>query len=127
MAYLRNADNFKRASDGKRERREQWFKALNAEVVARSDTWIISTPHAPRIILECLETSPMPAELIDRGYKLKAEQDGQRILPHAIAQPMVISSCGALIPATANSTKPVTMVNYGAGIQSTKRYSFPAP
>jgi hypothetical protein len=109
------------------ERREQWFRALNNEIVSRSDTWIISTPHAPQVILECLETSPMPAELIERGYKLKAEPDGERILPHAIAQPMVLSSSCAMVPATANTTAPVTMVITGAGIHATRRYSFSAP
>ena len=42
---------------------------------------------------------------------------------------MEIAPDGTVIPATANSTRPVTMVNYSAGIiiQKTRRFSFLAP
>ena len=61
------------------------------------------------------------------GHPLEEIEDGQRILPHDVATPMKIAPDGTLIPANANSTRPVTMVNYSAGIQKTRRFCFLAP
>jgi len=117
--------NLRFTAADKIERRAEWIRAFNAEAVARPDAWIISTPNAALCMIEVLATSGWPAELV-KSYPLKEIEDGQRILPYDVDTPMEIAPDGPLIPATANSTRPVTMVNYSAGIiiQKTRRFSF---
>jgi hypothetical protein len=126
MKYLKDPA-FKTSEEAERnERRELWWRALNAEAT-RNNAWVVTSPGASRVVLEMLPGSPWPAELLGRGYKLTDEPDGQRILPHAIKTEMVLSSSGAMIPAAAGSTRPTTTVITHAGIATTKRYSFPSP
>jgi hypothetical protein len=127
MAYLKDADNYKRGRDDRPERRLAWHQALVRETMVRGDCWIISTPSASEVILEVLPESGFPDELRGRRFPLVPEPDGQRILPHAIKLEMAISSSGAMMPAAAGSTAPTTTVVTHAGIATTKRYSFPSP
>jgi hypothetical protein len=111
----------------KRAKRQAWFKALCNEARERNDAWIISSVGAERTIVECLPTSAFPAILESREYPLTPEPPGERILPFAVSTPMVLSSSGAMIPATEGSTRPVTMTHYGAGPVRTVRHSFKTP
>jgi hypothetical protein len=111
----------------KRAKRQAWFKALCNEARERADAWIVTSCGADRTILESLPTSGFPDVLRQRGYPLGDEPDGERILPHAVSTPMVLSSNGAMVPATEGSTKPVTMTHYGAGPVRTVRFSFKTP
>jgi hypothetical protein len=44
------------------------------------------------------------------GYVVEKIGESERILPHAVAQKFEVSSSGALIAATENSTKPVSLI-----------------
>jgi hypothetical protein len=125
MVYLKNPE-WKRGRDDTGEKRLAWFTALNREAMLRG-CWIISTPSASEVILEALPESGWPAELIDRKFPLVPEPNGQRILPHAIKTEMVMSSSGALTPATPGSTMPTTAIVTAAGIVKTQRFKFRAP
>jgi hypothetical protein len=74
---------------------------------------------------------PGHVELSDRieeeGYPLREIAGGSRILPHALHQPVEIVANGELIPVRQGSTKPVSMMVYGAGPHQTRRFEFPAP
>jgi hypothetical protein len=122
--YLKNPQD--KQVENRQKKRLDWFTAFNREAMA-AGAWIISTPGATEVVVETLPTSAWPAILMERGYKLKEIEPGQRILPFAVATPMTLSSSGGLIPATAGSTKPVTMTHYGAGPVRTVRYSFKTP
>jgi hypothetical protein len=124
--YLKDPE-WKRGKSDKPERRLAWFQALNRECMARGDCWIISTPSASEVIIEALRTSAWPDELRGRGFPLRAEPDGQRILPHAIKTEMVLTSSGAMTPATPGSTMPTTAIVTAAGIVKTQRFKFRAP
>jgi hypothetical protein len=66
-------------------------------------------------MIEVTPGSPWPAVLRKRGYRLRPEPDGQRILPTAVREEIV----------TPGSTQVKTVVHH-AGIVATKRYSFKA-
>jgi len=91
MAYLRDPQ-FKAAKDVLAKRKDS-FNALNAEA-RDNDAWIISVAGAKEVIIECLPTSAWPDALRERGYRLEALEDGQRILPFAIHEPMTTRHAG---------------------------------
>jgi hypothetical protein len=55
---------------------------------------------------------------------LEALEDGQRILPHAVHEPMTSNSDGSLGPMMPGSTQPETSIVHHAGICKVKRYAF---
>jgi hypothetical protein len=57
-----------------------------------------------------------------RGYIIEKIGEGERILPHAVAQRFEVSSSGALVPATLGSTKPVTLTVTNAGIAVVEQF-----
>jgi hypothetical protein len=116
---------FKRGKDDTGERRLAWFNALNREAMQRG-CWLISTPAAGEVILEALPENAWPDELRGRGFPLVPEPDGQRILPHAVKVEMVLTSSGAMVPATPGSTMPTTTIYTAAGITKTRRFRFRA-
>jgi hypothetical protein len=73
-----------------------------------------------------LPSSPWP-ELRERGYSLQWIEDGQRILPREYREEMTVNSDGSHGILTPGHTQPTTMIVHHAGIQKTKRFSFPAP
>jgi hypothetical protein len=60
------------------------------------DACIVSTPGSDGTTIEVLPTSAWPAELMRRGYHLEDFEGGQRILTHAIHEPMAINPGGSL-------------------------------
>jgi hypothetical protein len=46
----------------------------------------------------------LPAELRAAGYDVRKDGEGERILPSAIVEHLVLSSSGALVPMTPEST-----------------------
>jgi hypothetical protein len=127
MAKYDKDPQWKRGKDDTGERRLAWHQALVRESMVRGDCWIISTPSASEVLLECLPTSTWPDELRGRGFPLIAKPGGQRILPHAIKTEMVLTSSGAMTPATPGSTMPTTAIVTAAGIVETQRFKFRAP
>jgi hypothetical protein len=67
---------------------------------------------APDVRLEVLPSSTLPSELAELGYKLEAQPDGQRLLPAAITEAVVLE--GPTVP---------MMVTH-AGVVRAQRYSF---
>ncbi|WP_027568392.1 hypothetical protein [Bradyrhizobium sp. URHA0013] len=58
--------------------RKELFDALNKMVMDKGAR-LTSVPGERAVALEVLPSSTLPSEL---GYKLTAEPDGQRLLPH---------------------------------------------
>jgi hypothetical protein len=115
-----------RAIEQKKHRRQAWHRALCDEA-AQHHAWVLTTAGSDRTIIEALKTSAFPSMLLAREYPLQDEPPGERILPFQTSTPMTLSASGALIPATAESTRPVTMTHYGAGPTRTARFSFKTP
>jgi hypothetical protein len=102
------------------------FAALNEFVQLRGG-WLVSVPGDPGIRLQVLPGSPLPDQLAAQGYTVVPTGTTQRILAHAVAQPMTMSSSGALIAATEGSTKPVTMTITNAGITTVETFDLRMP
>jgi hypothetical protein len=92
--------------------RKARFVELN-DLVTRGGGWLTSVPGAPEVSLEVLPSSTLPSELTTLGYELEAEPDGQRLLPAAITEAVLMQ--GSTVP---------LMVTH-AGIVRVERYSFP--
>jgi hypothetical protein len=127
MVYRNSIGGDFKQHDDRAKRRAAWFLALVRETQIAQDAFIISSPGNDTVTLETLQTSTFPDELKRRGYPLREIEGGQRILPYAHHQPMEIAADGTLIPVTAGSTKPTSLVVHGAGPQPTRRFEFPAP
>jgi hypothetical protein len=125
VSYLKDPSTRKPPPDVVAERRER-FERLSA-FVTRHDAWIILTPGAKEIIIECLPGSGLLNLLADRGYDLKPEQDGERILPLAVSQGMTRNADGALSSLIEGSTHAVTATFNAPGIVWTRRWSFHIP
>jgi hypothetical protein len=97
-----------------RDRREAW-DTLNAYVHSKG-AWIVSLPGDNRdVVMEVLENSELPADLIRRGYELEPADppSGERILPTARTEHILIE----------NSTKSTIVVTH-AGVVRVLRYVF---
>jgi hypothetical protein len=130
MVYRNSiGEDFKRGNDAedRLKRRNEWFLALVRESQIAGDAWIISSPGSETVLVEALPMSRFPADLRSRGYPLREIAGGSRILPHAFHQPMEQAADGTLIAAAEGSTKPVSVMIYGAGPHETRRFEFPAP
>ena len=57
-----------------------------------------------------------------RGYIVTLIGESQRILPHAVVQKFEMSSSGALIAVTGNSTRTVSVIVTNVGIVTVERY-----
>jgi hypothetical protein len=121
MPFLKDPQ-FKAAPDDLLERKA-WHSALVAEA-AEYDCFVTSTPGNREVFIECLPTSGWPAVLRKRGYLLRPEEDGQRILPNSVREPMAIGANGELAPLVPGSTMATTMVVHHAGIHKTRRFRF---
>jgi hypothetical protein len=110
VAYLKNP-TFREAPDKIADRRER-FERLNEEA-RLCGAWIISTPGSREVTIEVLPSSGWPDVLRGRGYRLEQLDEGQRILPNSIQQPMRMGSKGGLV--------------HHAGIHKTRRFSFDLP
>jgi hypothetical protein len=69
----------------------------------------------------------LPDDLPKLGYVVEEIGEGERILPHAVAQKFEISSSGALIAPTEGSTKPTTVTVTNAGIAAVEQYDLRMP
>ena len=112
-----------RKADDRTQRRNDWFLALVRESQIAGDAWIISSPGSDTVLIETLTTSGWPDELRARGYPLREIAGGSHILPFAHHQ----RTNGELEPVTKASTRPTSMIIHGAGLQPTRRFTFPAP
>jgi hypothetical protein len=87
----------------------------------------VSVPGDPEIRLQILPGSALPDQLAAQGYTVVPTGTTQRILAHAVAQPMTMSSSGALVAAIENSTRPTTVVITNAGIATVEMYDLRMP
>ena len=81
-----------------------------------------SVPGARDLRFEALPGSPLPSQLTARGYIVTLIGESQRILPHAVVQKFEMSSSGALIAVTGNSTRTVSVIVTNVGIVTVERY-----
>jgi hypothetical protein len=125
MAPFLKDPQYKAAPDDLVERKA-WHSALVAEAQT-FDAWVTSTSGNREVFIECLPTSGWPAVLRRRGYRLEPLEDGQRILPNSIREPMAIGANSELTPLVPGSTMATTMVVHHAGIHKTRRFSFNLP
>jgi hypothetical protein len=121
--FLKNP-HYKESRDILAERRER-FERLNEEARAYG-AWVISTPGHREVTIEVLPSSGWPA-VLRRRYRLEPLDDGQRILPNAIREPMAIGANGELAPLVPGSTMATTIIVHHAGIHKTTRFSFDLP
>jgi hypothetical protein len=113
-------------SDPKIDEAKECFTALNTYVTERGG-WLVSLPADPAMRLQVLPGSALPDQLAALGYIVERTGETQRILPHAVAQAMTMSSSGALVAATEGSTRPVMMRITNAGIASVVQYNLRMP
>ena len=66
----------------KLEERKRLFAGINKFVTERNG-WLTSVPGERAVTMECLPDSTLPEELRKLGYKVEADGEGERILPHA--------------------------------------------
>jgi hypothetical protein len=102
------------------------FTDINAFVTERGG-WLVSVPGDPEMRLQVLPGSPLPDELRELGYIVVPTGTTERILPMAVRQAMTVSSSGALIAATENSTRPVSMVITNAGLATVETFDLRVP
>jgi hypothetical protein len=98
------------------------FDRLNQFVQARNG-WIISLPGKAEVMIEVLPDSTLPSELRDAGYVLTEIEGSQRIIPGSITERLELSSSGAFVAASENSTKPIFMRSH-SGVCRVRRYRF---
>jgi hypothetical protein len=106
--------------------RKALFERINAFVTERGG-WLVSIRGAVEMRFEALPGSPLPDQLAALGHIVVPTGTTERILPHAVAQAMTMSSSGALIAVTETSTRPVTMVVTGAGIRTVECFDLRVP
>jgi len=101
------------------------FAKINSYIFANGG-FVVSIPGSPELVFEVLPHSPIPAKLIELGYDVRPADppEGQRILGAAITERLALSSSGALVPLTEESTKAVAEIRTHAGIVRVTRFSF---
>jgi hypothetical protein len=93
--------------DSEIDKRKKIFDALNRFIQARHG-FMTSIPGDVEMRFDALPESQLPQELHALGYTVIPIGETQRILASAITERLEISSSGALVHATENSTKPIT-------------------
>jgi len=119
--------------------RKERFASLLKYVTARHG-WLTSVPGEREVTMECLPDSTLPDELragveFKFGgetvrlppYKVIADGEGQRILPHGIVQHFLVGADGEMVPLTAGSSRAVALTVTHAGICKVTRYAFDIP
>ncbi|AWM07623.1 hypothetical protein [Bradyrhizobium symbiodeficiens] len=81
---------FKRIRD-----RKEGFDEINALVTAKGG-WVTSIPGAPEVHFECLPGATLPEELREAGHEVSETGEGERILPGAIIEAVLIE--GSTVP-----------------------------
>jgi hypothetical protein len=113
-------------SNPKIDEAKRKFEGIN-EFVTEAGGWMTSIPGDPQMRFEALPGSSIPRMMEARGYIVVPTGTTQRILAHAVAQPMTMSSSGALVAAIENSTRPTTVVITNAGIATVEQYDLRMP
>jgi hypothetical protein len=122
--YLKDPKD--RTVEDRTKKRASWFATLNREAMSKG-CWIESSPGAPVVTISALPGNGWPDELRSRGFPMKAEPHGQRILHYAVTEKFVVNADGSLGPLTEGSTEAVTSVVHHPGVVAVKRWSFAAP
>jgi hypothetical protein len=111
--------SWRRCDDGPARRRQQIadlkekFASLNDWINQQGGAWLTSIPGDFEAMMECLPSSDVPERLRDRGYDLKPDGEGERIIPHAIVETILAE----------DGKKPIRKVTH-AGIVGVQRYGF---
>jgi hypothetical protein len=115
-------------TDDKAKRRATFFRAFNAECVARNDVWCTSVPNSDVVTIEVTPGSGFPAELRERGFPIERDdpRDGHRIIGRAIREVVAVNRDGSISPLPVGSTTPQKTIDH-AGIVRVIRYRFNAP
>jgi hypothetical protein len=113
-------------SDPKIDERKKRFEGIN-EFVTDHGGWMVSIPGEVEMRFEALPGSALPDELRKLGYIVVPTGTTERILPMAIKQAMTMSSSGALIGVTGESSRPVTMVITNAGLAVVETFDLRMP
>jgi hypothetical protein len=108
------------------DERKKRFGGIN-DFVTDHGGWMVSIPGEVEMRFEAMPGSALPDELRKLGYIVVPTGTTERILPHAVAQPMTLSSSGALVAATEGSTKPVTLQVTNAGIATVEMFDLHVP
>jgi hypothetical protein len=95
--------------------RKDQFATLN-DYINKAGGWLVSVPGDVDMRFQALPGSGLPDALLNLGYIVEPIGETQRILPHAVTERFEMSSSGALVSPTENSTKPVTTRVTHAGI-----------
>jgi hypothetical protein len=99
------------------------FAALNKWVTVRGG-WIVSSPGADPVCVECVPGSLLIDELGEAGYELTRAGEGERIIPGQIVQKFTSGPSGVFLLLTADSTRPIALTTAHAGITRVLRYTF---
>jgi hypothetical protein len=115
-------------TDDKAKRRAAWFRAFNAECVARNDVWCTSVPNSDVVTIEVTPGSGFPAELRERGFPLEPDdpRTGERILGHGVRETVMVNRDGSVSPFVEGSTGPTRVIDH-AGLVRVLRFKFAAP
>jgi len=100
------------------------FDGINRRAIQCGTAWLTSIPGETVVTVEALPTSTFPDELRDKGYQLRPEGEGERILAHAIVERFARGADGALVPITVGSTLAIVHRVMHAGIVKTRQWSF---
>ena len=99
------------------------FDTINRRAIQCGTAWLTSIPGDMVVTVEALPSSTFPAELRHRGYQLRPEDRGERILASAITERFGRAADGTLVPITEGSTVRVVQRLAHAGIVEV-RFSF---
>lgn len=108
-------DRYIPGSVGKITSRKERFDAINRQAQRLGDAWLVSVPGEPEIRIETLPNSALPEQLRELGYRLTDNGTGERILPSAITEAVLIEG----------STRTRTVTH--AGIARVRKFSLILP
>ena len=119
--------------------RKAKFASILKYVSARQG-WLTSVPGEREVEMQCLPGSTLPDELRAGAeymlggetvrlpkYKVVADGETTRILPHAVVEKLVRGPSGELVPLTEGSSRPIAETRTHAGICRVERYVFTIP
>jgi hypothetical protein len=92
--------------------RKDLFDRINKFVTARSG-WLTSVPGAKTVTLDVLPFSTLPEQLIEKGYVLENDGNGERLIPHAITETVLVEGSTMLAYRTTH-----------AGVVAVDRFKF---